>query len=98
MSTPLDNAMSIVSTEDRRMADVNKCFIYFAALAETRHRGAPSDLFGCLSPDLPKECDDNTALRLHKTVTEFIERCPGHPNVGSAFRILLNLSVSGDLK
>ena len=80
------------------MAVINECFVYFAALAETRQRGVLSNLFDFIAPELPRDCDDKTAVRLHKVITEFIEKCPSHPNVGSAFRILLNLSVSGDLK
>ncbi len=80
------------------MAAVNDCFIYFAALAETRHRGAVPDLFECLPSDLPTDCDNDAALRIHNVVTEFIEKCPGHPNVGPAFRILLHLHASDDLK
>jgi len=98
MTTHLDNVISIVAAEEQHMADVNDCFIYFAALAETRHRGAPSDLFDCLPANIPKECDDDTAMKIHQVITEFIEKCSNHPNVGSAFRILLNLSVSSDLK
>lgn len=98
MCSPLQNAVGLVSAEEQHMAAVNDCFLYFAALAETRHRGAVSDLFQCLAPELPTDCDDETALRLHNVITEFIERCPGHPSVGSAFRILLHLRVSDDLK
>lgn len=29
---------------------------------------------------------------------DFIEKCPGHPNVGSSFRTLLHLKVCDDLK
>lgn len=98
MTTPLDNIVNAISAEEQHMAEINDCIIYFAALAETRRRGVPSDLFDCLPSDLPKHCDDATAIRLHHVITEFVEKCPNHPNVGSAFRILLNLSVSGDLK
>jgi hypothetical protein len=96
--TPLQNAISLVSAEEQHMAAVNDCFVYFGALAETRHRGAVSDLFQCLSPELPTDCDDETALRIHNVITEYVERCPGHPNVGSAFRILLHLHASDNLK
>jgi hypothetical protein len=98
MSTPLDDSIAIVSAEQQHMRAVNDCFIYFAALAETRHRGAISELFQCLASDLPTDCDDETALRIHNVITDFIERCPSHPNVGSAFRILLDLHVGSDLK
>jgi hypothetical protein len=98
MSASLDDTIALVSGEEAHMAAVNNCFIYFAALAETRRRGAVSDLFECLPSDLPKDCDDDTALRLHSIITEFIERCPSHPNVAPAFRILLDLQVSHDLK
>jgi len=80
------------------MATINDCFVYFAALAETRQRGALSNLFECLPSDLPKDCDEDTAVRLDNVITDFIEKCSNHPNVGSAFRILLNLSVDDDLK
>jgi hypothetical protein len=80
------------------MAAVNDCFLYFAALAETRHRGAVSDVFQCLAPELSTDCDDETALRIRNVITEFIERCPSHPNVCSAFRILLHLDASDGLK
>jgi hypothetical protein len=98
MSTPIDDTISIVSAEEQRMAAVNNCFVYFAALAETRHRGAVSNLFQCLPSDLPTDCDDDVALRIHNVITEFVEKCPAHPNVGSAFRILLHLHASDDLK
>jgi hypothetical protein len=98
MSTPIEDSITLVSAEEQPLAAVNDCFLYFAALAETRHRGAVSDLFQCLASDLPTDCDDATALRLHNVIAEFIERCPGHPSVGSAFRILLHLHVSDDLK
>src|SRR5215471_4173285 len=91
MSTPLDNVIALVSAEEEHMRAINKCFIYFAALAETRRRGTVSDLFECLSSELPKDCDEDTASRIHATITDFIKRCPSHPNVGSSFRILLNL-------
>ena len=97
MPTPLDDSVALVSAEEHHLAAVNDCFIYFAALAETRHRSGVSGLFECLPPNLPKDCDEDTAQRLHKIITDFIERCPNHPNVGSAFRILFNLRVSDDL-
>ena len=98
MSTPLEDAINLVSAEEKRMSAVNDCFVYFAALAETRHRGAVSNLFQYLPSDLPTDCDDNAALRIHNVITEFIEKCPAHPNVGSAFRILLHLHAIDDLK
>ena len=97
MSTPLDEIIVLVSAEESHMRVVNDCFIYFAALAETRCRGTVSDLFQFLATDLPKDCDNDTALSIHAVITEFIERCPDHPNVGSAFRILLNLRARVDL-
>lgn len=98
MSTPLDDSIAFVSAEETHMRAVNECFLYFAALAETRQRGVESDLFIGLPPDLPKGCGDDTALRLHAVITDFIDNCPNHPNVCSAFRILLNLGASGDLE
>ena len=98
MSTPLEDAINLVSAEEKRMSAVNDCFVYFAALAETRHRGAVSNLFQYLPSDLPTDCDDNAALRIHNVITEFIEKCPAHPNAASAFRILLHLRASDDLK
>ena len=97
MSTPLEDAINLVSAEEKRMSAVNDCFVYFAALAETRRRGVVSDLFQCLAPELSTDCDDETALRIHNVITEFIERCPSHPNVCSAFRILLHLDASDGL-
>src|SRR5580704_17523089 len=85
MPTPLEQSIALVSAEDHHMSAVNDCFVYFAALAETRHRGAVSVLFQCLPPGLPTRCDDTTALRIHEAITQFIERSPHHPNVGSAF-------------
>ncbi len=98
MATPLDDVIRLVSDEDRHLAAINECFIYFAALAETRYRGAISDLFEVLAPDLPTVCDDETALRINNVIMDFIEKCPSHPNVGSSFRILLHLKVCDDLK
>jgi hypothetical protein len=93
MPTQFDDIIGAVSSEDQHMTAINTCFIYFAELAETRRRGAVSNLFECLPADLPKDCDDARAARLHKVITEFIEKCPSHPNVISAFRTLLLLSV-----
>jgi hypothetical protein len=98
METPLDNSIKLLLDEQKHLAALNECFIYFAALAETRHRGYPSDLFECLGTDLPRVCDSETAARIHSAITQFIEECPNHPNVGSAFRILFNLGVENDLK
>jgi hypothetical protein len=98
MSTPLEQNIALVSAEDSHMSAVNDCFIYFAALAETRHRGAVSDLFQCLPSGLPTHCDDSTALRIHEAITQFIEKNPHHPNVGSAFRTLLHLHASQNLR
>ncbi len=98
MSTPLEDAINLVSAEEKRLSAVNDCFVYFAALAETRRRGVVSQLFQCLRSDLPTHCDGDAALRIHNVITEFIEKCPAHPNVGSAFRILLHLDASDDLK
>jgi hypothetical protein len=98
MSTPLEDAIAAVSAEHEHMDPINLCFLYFAALAETRRRGAVSDLIVCFSPDIPKECDDATAVRLHNVITDFIEKCSGHPSVGGAFRTLLTLGVGDDLK
>ena len=80
------------------MRDVETCFLYFAALAETRARGWESDLFIALPPDLPRACDDQMAQRLHQVITEFIDSCPNHPSVRSAFRILLNLGASENVE
>jgi len=79
------------------MRAVNECFIYFAALAESRRRGAVSDLFQCLPLGWPSKCDDTAARRIHSAIMDFIEKCPSHPNVGSAFRILLDLRPSDSL-
>jgi len=98
MPTPLDDAISLASAEEQHMAALNDCFLYFAALAETKRRGAVSDIFQCLPSALPTKCDDETALRIHNVLTEFIERCPGHPIVGSTFRILLDLRAIDDLQ
>jgi len=98
MSTPLDDAINLVLAEEKHMSAVNDCFVYFAALAETRRRGAVSDIFQCLPSDLPTHCDDDGALRIHNVITEFIEKCPTHPNAASAFRILLHLRASDDSK
>ena len=98
MSTSLEDAINLASAEEKRMSAVNDCFVYFAALAETRRRGVVSDLFQCLRSDLPRHCDDDAALRIHNVITEFVEKCPTHPNAASAFRILLHLRASDDLK
>jgi hypothetical protein len=98
METPLENSIKLHLEEQKHMAALNECFVYFAALAETRHRGYPSDLFECLGTNLPRDCDSETAARIHSVITQFIEECPNHPNAGSAFRILLNLGLGNDLK
>ncbi len=98
MSTPLEQAIALVSAEDRHMSALNDCFIYFAALAETRHRRAVSDLFECLPAGYPTRCDDSTALQIHEAIIQFIEKNPHHPNVGSAFRNLLHLNASKNLR
>jgi hypothetical protein len=97
MSTPLEKMMQLVSAERQHMAAFNVCFTYFAALAEIRRRGY-SDLFQFLPADLPQDCDDNTAARLDSFITDFIEKCPNHAYVGSAFHTLLILSARDDLK
>src|SRR5580704_11204411 len=98
MPNPLDDTIDLVAAEEVHSRAINRCFIYFAALAETRHRGAVSDLFGCLPPNYPTDCDDETALRVHNVIIDFIEKCPSHPNVGGCFRILLHLKAIDDLQ
>jgi hypothetical protein len=98
MPAPLDDIISLVSDEEQHSAAINQCFLYFAALAETRHRGVVSDLFDVLPEGLPTDCDDKTALRIPKTITDFIEKCPSHPNVASCFHTLLHLKACDDLK
>jgi hypothetical protein len=98
MRTPLDGIVDLVAAEESHSRAINNCFIYFAALAETKHRGCVSDLFECLPPHLPTECNDVTALRVHRTIIEFIEKCSSHPNVGSCFRTLLHLNASDNLQ
>jgi len=98
MSDPLNDIIRLVSEEEQHMASVNECFIYFAALAETRHWGFTSNLFEVLPSGLPRDCDDKTARLLHQVITDFIEKCPSHPNVGGCFRILIYLNAGTDLK
>jgi hypothetical protein len=104
MPTSLDNLIQFVSAERQHVADVNMCFVYFAALAETRRRGHRSNLFEaldhfkCLEPGLPRDCDDEMALNLREVITQFIENCPGHPNIGGAFHILRDLSTGNELQ
>jgi hypothetical protein len=98
MSSPIDDAIKLLEAEEQHSAAVNECFIYFAALAETRHRGAVSDLFEILPSGLPTDCDEEKALLLHKVITDFIEKCPSHHNVASSFRTLLHLKASKDFK
>jgi hypothetical protein len=98
MPTPLDDIIKLVSDEEQHFACINECFIYFAALAETRHWGFTSELFKVLPPGLPTDCDDEKARLIHKAITDFIEKCPSHPNVGSCFRTLLLLNASEHLE
>lgn len=104
METPLGNVIKSVSVEHQHQDAINLCFVYFAALAETKRRGHRSDLFDvlnhfeCLAPDLPQDCDDGTATRLRTSISEFIDKCPSHPNIPAAFRILHNLSTGDELK
>jgi hypothetical protein len=98
MATPLDDIIILVSDEERHSAAINECFIYFAALAETRYRGAISNLFEVLPPGLQTDCNNETALRIHRVITDFIEKCPSHPNVASCFRTLLHLKACHNLK
>ena len=98
MPTSLDDIIRLVSDEEEHSACINDCFIYFAALAETRHWGFTSDLFKVLPPGLPTDCNEEKARLLHKVITDFIEKCPSHPNVGSCFRTLIYLNASKDLK
>jgi hypothetical protein len=103
MATSLDNVLNLVSVEHEHMEALNATFVYLAALAETKRRGHSTlweclDHWGCLAPDLPQSCDDELARQLHVAITSFIEKCPGHPNVGSAFRIVRDLSPGPDSK
>jgi hypothetical protein len=98
MSTALDDIIRLVSNEKQHLAVINDCFIYFAALAETRYRGTVSELFEFLPPGLQTDCNDETALHIHNVIVDFIEHCPSHPNVGASFRTLLHLKNGGELK
>ncbi|HKB58528.1 MAG TPA: hypothetical protein VKC56_00640 [Gallionellaceae bacterium] len=98
MSETLDSIIAFVSAEKEHVRDMETCFLYFAALAETRIQGRESDLFIALPRDLPRGCDDHTAQRLYQVITEFIDSCPNHPSVRPAFRILLNLGASEELE
>lgn len=98
MPTPLEDIIRLVSDEEQHLGCINECFIYFAALAETRHRGFTSDLFEVLPPGLPTDCDDEKAQLLHKVITDFIEKCPSHPNVGASFRTLIYLNAGKNSK
>jgi hypothetical protein len=98
VTTPLEDIIKLVSSEEQHSAAINECFIYFAALAETRYRRAVSDLFEVLPPGLPTDCNNEIALRLHQVITDFVEKCPSHPNVASSFRILFHLKAEDDLK
>ena len=94
----LDDTIKLVIAEEQHSVAINVCFIYFAALAESRHRGAVSDLFQYLPAGLLTKCDDDMAMRIHNLITDFIEKCPSHSNVASAFRILLHLNICDTLK
>src|SRR5262249_1498419 len=96
--SPLDETINLLAAEESHSRAINRCFIYFAALAETRHYGGIFDLFEALPPHLPTECDEATALRIHHAIIDFIEKCPSHSNVGSCFRTLLHLNVSNNLR
>jgi hypothetical protein len=98
MTTPLDDIIRLVSNEEKHSAAINEGFVYFAALAETRYRGGVSDLFEVLPPGLPTNCNNETALCLYRVITDFVEKCPFHPNVASSFRILFHLKAKGDLR
>ena len=96
--SPLDDIIKLVSDEKEHAAVINECFVYFAALAETRYRGTISDLFEVLPDGLLTDCNNETAVRLHKVIENFIEKCPSHPNVPSSFPILFHLNASDKLK
>jgi hypothetical protein len=99
MTNPLDDTINLVASEEEHLRAINSCFIYFAALAETKHRGAVSDLFECcVPPNYPTNCDGETVLRIHNVIVDFIEKCPSHPVVGSCFLTLLQLKASDNLK
>ena len=98
MANPLDDTINLVASEEEHSRAINRCFTYFAALAETRHRGAVSDLFMALPSSYPTDCDNETALQLHNVIIDFIEKCPQHPTVGCCFRTLLQLKASDNLK
>src|ERR1700743_775500 len=98
MPSPLDDIITLVSNEQQHSARINECFLYFAALAESRRRGFVSDLFEVLPQGLPTDCDNEKARLIHKVITDFIEKCPSHPNVGSCFPTLLHLHAREILK
>jgi hypothetical protein len=93
----VDDMIAAISAEDEHLRAINQCFVYFAALAETRWRRQKSDLFEVLPPGLATQCDDETASRLHDHIVDFVERCPSHPNVCSAFLVLLKLNARPNL-
>src|SRR5215469_6573382 len=98
MSNALEETINLLTAEEEHSRAITICFIYFAALAETRYRGARSDLYECLPPNFLRDCDDDTALKIHNVIIDFIERCPSHPNVGGTFRTLLYLKASDNLE
>ena len=98
MSNPLEHTINLLAAEEEHSQAITRCIIYFAALAEARHRGGHSDLFEFLPPNFPTGCDDETALRIHNVIIDFIEMCPSNPNVGGCFRTLLYLKASDNLQ
>lgn len=93
----LNDCLSLISGEHERLAAVSDCLLYFRALAETRRQETVSILFEGLPPDLPKDCDEETARRIHEVLIDFIEKCRHHPSIAMAFHTLVDLNVDPDL-
>ena len=98
MSTSFEKMIELLSAEEGHAAAINDCIVYFAALAETKRRGYPSDLFQACAAELPQDCDDTKATRIREALLDFVEKCPEHPLLPGAFRILRNFSVGDELK
>jgi hypothetical protein len=98
MAKGLEDAIALVSAEQEHACAFRDSMLYLLALAETRRDGAASNLFVALPPDLAVECDDAAAQRIQDVVTAFIEGCPTHADLSTAFRVLETLRLSDGLE
>ena len=89
----IDDCAGLLADEPIHQDEVAATILYLSALAETYAKGNPSSIFQFNFKDLPQECDEECARRIHESVIGFIDQCPWHFHAPSCFTILWHLSV-----